>query len=248
LSCDQCDRWFHGHCVAVNPTTAETEENEWKCPACCGQSIESIDLDLVHFYEKFDAVEEDDENCPDDEDPDGSSNSPDPAKLWPPFGFLGSPEATLALGEEVCAIPDCVDMDQDSSASCTSVVVNAISSVSSSGCKLFPLSRYVSDVASKVEVKSNVSSTVLISAVDNGDFDCTSAAMKYEPQRSVTVPQMPMILSNATVPLSSLPVDMDIENKIDTIDSNGVEPMECMNVAAPPVGAVVSQTLVPERD
>jgi PLU-1-like protein/PHD-finger len=242
LSCDKCDRWFHGHCVAVDPNTSESHENEWKCPVCCGQSIESIDLDLMHFHEKYDFVDDESVDCPDEEDPDEASKAPDPAKLWPPFGLFGSPEATLALGEEVCAVPDCVDVDLDDSAPCSSALEKVISSLSSSGCKLTSLS--------ETEVKSNVSSIALpfsppvnifpslTFAVDNGDLRRTTGT-NAEPQ----APRM--VVSHATVP-----VDMEVESKAGTdaslnISSKGVESMVCGD-DTPQLAAVVSNALVPE--
>jgi hypothetical protein len=98
LSCDQCDEWFHGHCVAVSKEISE-EIEDWKCPSCTGSDLSTNSLVLDNFHDRFDVETEEDEE-------DKSSQAPDPERMWPPFGLFGSEKANGALGDECCAIPD----------------------------------------------------------------------------------------------------------------------------------------------
>lgn len=106
VGCDQCDLWFHGHCVNVGKNTPHDDLTDWRCPACEGGSTESINLHLDSFHDMYD-VDADDSDSEDGQDV--SSKAPDPDRLWPPFGLFGSETAREILGEEICAIPDCLD-------------------------------------------------------------------------------------------------------------------------------------------
>jgi PLU-1-like protein/PHD-finger len=106
VGCDICDRWFHGHCVLVDKDTPENDLTDWICPPCAGSSTESTALNLCSFHDKYDVCADDSDS---EEGQDISSKAPDPDRLWPPFGLFGSTEAREVLGEECCAIPECVD-------------------------------------------------------------------------------------------------------------------------------------------
>jgi hypothetical protein len=106
LSCDQCNEWFHGHCVAVSQDISE-EIGDWKCPSCIGSDPGSNTFDLDNFHDRFDVETE-------EEEVDNSSKAPHPEKMWPPFGLFGSEKANEALGDECCAIPDDTTIYSDS--------------------------------------------------------------------------------------------------------------------------------------
>ena len=104
LSCDKCDRWFHGHCVNVNAT--ENDVKDWTCPQCKGQTVDEKELELDRFHENFNVADGDD-----DEEDNGAHNTKISIsdKLWPPYGLFGTPEATEILGDEVCKYQDSLD-------------------------------------------------------------------------------------------------------------------------------------------
>ena len=100
LSCDKCDRWFHGHCVKVKAT--ENDVKDWTCPQCMGEPIDEKALELDHFHDNYDVSDEEDLDTE-------NMKVPLADRLWPPYGLFGSPEATEALGEEVCKYQDSLD-------------------------------------------------------------------------------------------------------------------------------------------
>ena len=102
VGCEQCDGWFHGHCVGIDKGTPEEELNGWKCPKCAGKPPQALELN--RFHENFGAEIVDESESEEMEEV--SSKAPDPDELWPPFGLFGSPKANEILGEECCAIPD----------------------------------------------------------------------------------------------------------------------------------------------
>jgi hypothetical protein len=110
VGCDHCDVWFHGHCVRVSATDDLTD---WKCPCCTGTPVESIELELEKFHDKYtDAGAEGDSEDMDSSrhsHVDVSSKAPNPENLWPPFGLFGSETAQEAMGKELAAIPDGVE-------------------------------------------------------------------------------------------------------------------------------------------
>jgi hypothetical protein len=106
VSCDQCDEWFHGHCVAVSKPISE-EIGDWKCPSCIGSELDSNTFNLDNFHDSYGVETEEDEA-------DDSSKAPDPEKMWPPYGLFGSEKANEALGDECCAIPDDTTIYSDS--------------------------------------------------------------------------------------------------------------------------------------
>jgi hypothetical protein len=107
LSCDECDRWFHGHCVGISKEVSNNID-DWKCPSCTGCSNIAENLDLGKFHENFE-VDNEKDSASDDDDDDVSSKAPKPDDMWPPFGLLNSTKATEALGEVCSAIPDSTD-------------------------------------------------------------------------------------------------------------------------------------------
>jgi hypothetical protein len=106
VSCDQCDEWFHGHCVAVSKPVSE-DIGDWKCPSCIGSDPGTNTFDLDNFHDSYDVETE-------EEELDDSSKAPHPEKMWPPFGLFGSEKAKEALGDECCAIPDDTTIYSDS--------------------------------------------------------------------------------------------------------------------------------------
>jgi hypothetical protein len=101
LCCDKCKKWFHGVCMNQSLWAADEGET-WLCPSCGGKEIpnsprrESGDTVVV--------------TVPLEPPPSDSyfisPHAPDPKKLWPPFGLLGSKPAIEALGLECSAIPE----------------------------------------------------------------------------------------------------------------------------------------------
>lgn len=101
LSCDGCERWFHGHCVGVQKEDSEALDS-WKCPPCAGANNASISpVNVAKFHGLFDAELESG-----DDDSVSCVSSDTAEKLWPPYGLLGSEKATDALGPECSVIPD----------------------------------------------------------------------------------------------------------------------------------------------
>lgn len=105
VGCDQCDRWFHGHCVLVDKNTPDDDLTGWKCPTCQGRPTDSVDLYLDSFHDKYDV---DADDCEYLEREVISSKVFEYDCLWPPFGLFSSANAQEVLGGDCCAIPDCV--------------------------------------------------------------------------------------------------------------------------------------------
>jgi PHD-finger len=102
VSCDRCNKWFHGHCVHVSKEAVEAlgDGDEWVCPFCLGNPPNAASLEVEKFQDKFD-VEEDE-----DIEHDVAPKAPKADEMWPPFGLLGSEKAQEALGKALCDIPD----------------------------------------------------------------------------------------------------------------------------------------------
>jgi hypothetical protein len=99
LSCDKCDRWYHGHCVNITQKDSESII-EWICQPCLGgPGGLTVALNWKDFHEKFDANVA---KCHDDI----SQASSKAQKMWPPFGLLDSETARAALGDECVAVLD----------------------------------------------------------------------------------------------------------------------------------------------
>lgn len=92
LSCDECERWFHGHCVNVSKDSFEVV-GEWRCPTCRGSGVGNVDV--TNFFVSYECDGEN-ESVTGDQD-DASSKAPELESLWPPFGLFGSPEVNEAL-------------------------------------------------------------------------------------------------------------------------------------------------------
>ena len=100
LSCDKCDKWFHGSCVHLDKETGD-KLSKWICPKCDNSSNISIYEETVNKF-----VEERKQGhwrfldyVTDVKIDDVSPNAPDPAKLWPPFGKVDSAEAAEIFGD-----------------------------------------------------------------------------------------------------------------------------------------------------
>ena len=111
LCCNKCDSWFHGACINVTEESS-AELKKWLCANCSGGTPITVDIPegFTVVYDPDEVVAIDSE-----EDDDESPHAPNPAKLWPPFGLLGSVEAAEALGGECCAISDDTATISDSS-------------------------------------------------------------------------------------------------------------------------------------
>lgn len=111
LCCSKCDSWFHGACINVTEESS-AELKKWLCVHCSGGTPVTVDIPegFIVEYDPDEVVGIDSE-----EDDDESPHAPNPAKLWPPFGLLGSVEAAEALGGECCAISDDTAIIPDSS-------------------------------------------------------------------------------------------------------------------------------------
>lgn len=98
LSCDKCDRWFHGRCMGV---TKEESDNlsSWVCSPCLGDPLPPFVVDRPNSL--FLDGDSDGEDF-------SSSTAAKDQPSWPPYGLLGSQEASDALGD-CCAILDDVD-------------------------------------------------------------------------------------------------------------------------------------------
>lgn len=102
LGCDRCERWYHGRCVGIRSKDGDALQN-WICPPCRGL----LQVPTPSFtVEDFDYTDDEADDDAMSEDNDVAVNAPDPEKLWPPFGLLGSREAADALGATCCVIPD----------------------------------------------------------------------------------------------------------------------------------------------
>lgn len=102
LSCDKCDRWYHGHCVGVTNENIAGRE-EWKCQRCRGLEFTIDSLKLDEFHQQFDVELE---KRADEDEHDELTSSRFKVGDWPPYGLLGSELAREALGKECSAIPD----------------------------------------------------------------------------------------------------------------------------------------------
>lgn len=100
LQCDKCKNRFHKACVGA---PAGLIDETWLCQPCGGK--EGGPLPAVPFSSiSFTPVQ------PPPLEGTTSAHAPDPKKLWPPFGLLGSKEATEVLGPECSAIPVVFDV------------------------------------------------------------------------------------------------------------------------------------------
>lgn len=106
VGCEQCDGWYHGHCVSIDKQTPEEHLDDWKCPKCAGSPTMPLDIAMQvdRFHENFETEIVNDSESEDNEDV--SFKAPDPDQLWPPFGFFGSQKASEVLGQECRSIPD----------------------------------------------------------------------------------------------------------------------------------------------
>jgi hypothetical protein len=111
VCCNKCDSWFHGACINVTEESS-AELLKWLCANCSGGNPVA-----VNFPEGFTVDYDPDEvvGINPEEDDDESPHAPNPSKLWPPFGLLGSVEAAEALGGECCSISDDTAIILDSS-------------------------------------------------------------------------------------------------------------------------------------
>jgi hypothetical protein len=111
LCCNKCNSWFHGACINVTEESS-AELEQWLCATCSGGTPVTVDIPegFVVEYDPDEVV-----GIDSGEDDDESPHAPNPAKLWPPFGLLGSVEAAEALGGECCAISDDTAIIPDSS-------------------------------------------------------------------------------------------------------------------------------------
>ena len=102
LSCDKCQKWYHGPCVKMTKEKCDGVE-KWICPHCSG-SFSDID------HEARTIVLEDLKKR---SKPNMSPEAPDPSKMWPPFGLFNSQSALEILGEKCSALPDVNESDID---------------------------------------------------------------------------------------------------------------------------------------
>jgi PHD-finger len=99
LRCDGCQKWFHRGCVGGD---ASPIEENWLCQSCGGANRDSrVENTPSRAFEPKE---------PSTMDPTTSPHAPDPKKLWPPFGLLGSKKAVHALGPECSAIAEGSDV------------------------------------------------------------------------------------------------------------------------------------------
>jgi hypothetical protein len=96
LQCVACKVWFHYACVGG---TACLADETWHCECCGGPRTPSnthVSDDSSHFIPT--------EPMPLDNTI--SSHFPDPKRLWPPFGLVGSKESVEALGPACSEVSD----------------------------------------------------------------------------------------------------------------------------------------------
>ncbi len=98
LSCDKCDRWFHGRCMGITKEDSEALSS-WICHPCLGQPRPQ-----VAFQQSPTLVTDCDSEIEDFSPTTAAKDQPS----WPPYGLRDSQEALDALGD-CCAIPDDVD-------------------------------------------------------------------------------------------------------------------------------------------
>jgi len=120
LSCDKCERWFHGACVNLDQSTAASL-GSWECPSCASKSdpikeeqngLENNGITNIGGNNKaIPPISISNNESTDDviaqikqEDHhpwnDISLYAPDVDELWPPFGLFGSSTAKEALGTD----------------------------------------------------------------------------------------------------------------------------------------------------
>lgn len=100
LRCIICDKWFHKVSMEESKQSAASFEN-WTCPLCRGSN--PTPSTTTHEFCSKEPTSQLFETC---SSSDASPHAPDPAKLWPPFGILGSDVALEVLGRECSDIPD----------------------------------------------------------------------------------------------------------------------------------------------
>jgi PHD-finger len=100
LLCGACDKWFHGTCMEES-IDCEAPFRNWMCRSCRGNRS-TTDITSDEFCSKEPLLKLHETCCYRDISP----HAPDPMKLWPPFGILGSDAALEVLGKECSAIPD----------------------------------------------------------------------------------------------------------------------------------------------
>ena len=102
LSCDKCQKWYHGPCVKMTKEKCDDVE-KWICPHCSG-SFSDIDHEARTIVL---------EELKKRSKPNVSPEAPDPSKMWPPFGLFDSQSALEILGEKCSALPDVKESDID---------------------------------------------------------------------------------------------------------------------------------------
>jgi len=196
VGCEQCDGWFHGHCVSIDKGTPEEELNGWKCPKCAGKPTQALELN--RFHENFGAEIVDESESEEMEDV--SSKAPDPDELWPPFGLFGSPKANEILGEECCAIPDSlapIAAPQPAKASCAPVA--GLSAVSGKPADYFSVR---APPASSLQETSAVAHASIVSSASTRvssqetaataeDMEAMEASSSETEECVIAVPSMP---------------------------------------------------------
>ena len=105
LSCDKCERWFHGHCVGVSKEESSSLE-DWQCPSCRGTVVDVTALNLNEFHSMYDFcdVESEEDGEPDSSDASVASKAA-VAAVWPPYGLLDSEKAVEVLGPTAVTLP-----------------------------------------------------------------------------------------------------------------------------------------------
>jgi len=100
LSCDVCEKWFHGPCVRVSKHESECIE-KWSCPLCSGKptNINIAARGIVCHELKVRSK------------PNISTEAPDASTMWPPFGLFHSALAQEVLGDKCSGIADVTDAD-----------------------------------------------------------------------------------------------------------------------------------------
>ena len=104
LSCDGCNKWFHGACMQVPNSVEGEHEKNWSCPACSG--IETLNSQFgTNVANSAVDTKEALVGSSIVQSKEVSPHAPDPLQLWPPFGLLGSETASEALGP-AAIVPD----------------------------------------------------------------------------------------------------------------------------------------------
>ena len=114
LSCDKCERWFHGACVNIDQKTAASLVS-WMCPSCSSKgdpnnlpqasapsALKNVNDAINTISPNNSATDTSNQVKQEDVYPrnDVSLYAPDPNKLWPPIGIFGSTSAKEALGSD----------------------------------------------------------------------------------------------------------------------------------------------------